>query len=117
MILIQKIIGLFVFIGTIVLLGFGKSIILLLDIPSILWLIGSTIGLTLLNGTESLKQNFIIAGWLGFLLGFILMLSGHQEPNSFEIESFLGVIQIALIAPFYGHVFAIIVPPFVKKTA
>ena len=97
------------------------------DWKSILFVISVGLGITfmrehLVNETEYanlLKENFILAGWLGFFIGFILFLHGCAEmlQSSMTLindDIFLGL-AYSLLPIMYGYNYGYICEAVLKK--
>jgi flagellar motor component MotA len=67
------------------------------------------------NGNELLKiikENLIVAGWMGVLLGSIVMLTGFGDGGTDALGMGLSA---ALISPLYGYILGYIIEAFFEK--
>ena len=67
------------------------------------------------NGNELLKiikENLILAGWMGFLVGIIIMLSVFGGDNMDALGSGASA---ALITPLYGYILGYLIEAFFEK--
>ena len=96
--------------------GFG----MFLSIPSFIFVIGVGVGLTFMRKHtfkdaelgKSLRNDFALAGWLGFVVGSILIFGG----NSGSITDIPSYYFSAAIIPFlYGHVVGAIAEAFMTS--
>ena len=90
-----------------------------LSIPSFVFVLGFGIGInkmrkhTIKGGTlgKALREDFILAGWLGLLVGFVLIAAGYSKG---EIDNLGGGIAAATITVLYGYFMGIIAESFIK---
>jgi len=90
-----------------------------LSIPSFVFVLGFGIGInkmrkhTIKGGTlgKALREDFILAGWLGLLVGFVLIAAGYSKG---EIDNLSGGIAAATITVLYGYFMGIIAESFIK---
>ena len=61
-----------------------------------------------------LKENLILSGWLGLIVGFILMASNMANANDYSISTFVNGLGAAQLTVFYGYVFGNIISVFVE---
>ena len=96
--------------------GFG----MFLSIPSFIFVIGVGGGLnymrkhTFRNGEigKSLRNDFALAGWLGFIVGLVLAFGG----NSYSITDIPSTyISAAIIPVLYGYVIGSITDAFITN--
>ena len=60
---------------------------------------------------KALKKDFILAGWLGLLIGFILMAAGYSQGG---VDNLGGGIAAASITVLYGYIMGVIAESFMK---
>ena len=90
-----------------------------LSIPSFVFVLGFGIGInkmrkhTIKGGKlgKALREDFILAGWLGLLVGFVLIAAGYSKG---EIDNLGGGIAAATITVLYGYFMGIIAESFIK---
>ena len=90
-----------------------------LSIPSFVFVLGFGIGInkmrkhTIKGGTlgKALREDFILAGWLGLLVGFVLIAAGYSKG---EIDNLGGGVAAATITVLYGYFMGIIADSFIK---
>ena len=100
--------------------GAPGGFFIFLSLPSFVFVIGVGGGLTFMrkhtiedeNLGKSLRSDLILAGWLGFLTGLILMLAGFSEGN---IDNFSGGFAAAAITILYGYYIGAIAEAFMTK--
>ena len=61
---------------------------------------------------ESLKTDLILAGWLGLIVGLVLMASSMTNSGDFSIATFLNGLGAAQLTVLYGYVIGNIVSVF-----
>ena len=61
---------------------------------------------------ESLKTNFILAGWLGLIVGLVLMASSMTNNNDYSIGTFLNGLGAAQLTVLYGYILGNIISVF-----
>ena len=91
-----------------------------MSLPSFLFVIGVGGGLTYMRKHamnnedlgKSLRSDLILAGWLGFLVGLILLLAGFSQG---EIDYFAGGFGAAIISILYGYYMGAIAEAFMTK--
>ena len=96
--------------------GFGQFV----SIPSFILVFGVGIGFTIMRKHtvkenelgKALKEDFILAGWLGVVIGIILMAVGYSTG---EADNIGGGTAAALITVLYGYFMGIIAESFVKS--
>ena len=99
--------------------GASGSLGMFLSLPSFVFVLGFGIGTfkmrkhTIKEGKlgKALKRDFILAGWLGLLIGFILMAAGYSQGG---VDNFGGGIAAALITVLYGYIMGVIAESFMK---
>ena len=62
-----------------------------------------------------LKNELILAGWLGFLIGLVLTFEGMQEWWVKSLFDLGPSIAAAAIAPYYGYLCGTIIEAFFTK--
>lgn len=62
---------------------------------------------------ESLKNDFILAGWLGLIVGLVLMASSMTNGNEYGIATFISGLGAAQLTVLYGYILGNIVSVFV----
>ena len=90
-----------------------------LSAPSLVFVLGFGIGInkmrrhTIKKGKLgiSLREDFILSGWLGLLVGFILITGGYREGAS----NLGGGMAAASITVLYGYFMGIIAESYVKS--
>ena len=90
-----------------------------LSIPSFVFVLGFGIGInkmrkhTIKGGKlgKALREDFILAGWLGLLVGLVLIAAGYSKG---EIDNLGGGIAAATITVLYGYFMGIIAESFIK---
>ena len=61
-----------------------------------------------------LKENLILSGWLGLVVGLILMASNMANTNDYSISTFVSGLGAAQLTVLYGYVFGNIISVFVE---
>ena len=61
---------------------------------------------------KSLKTDLILAGWLGLIVGLVLMVSSMTNSGDFSIATFLNGLGAAQLTVLYGYVIGNIVSVF-----
>jgi len=100
--------------------GAAGSFMNFISLPSFVFVIGVGGGLTFMrNHTinnedlgKSLRSDFILAGWLGFLIGLILLLADFSQE---EINYFAGDLGAAIVTILYGYYMGAIAEAFMTK--
>ena len=100
--------------------GAPGGFFIFLSLPSFVFVIGVGGGLTIMrkhtiedkNLGKSLSSDLILAGWLGFLTGLILMFAGFSGGN---IDNFAGGFAAAAITILYGYYMGAIAEAFMTK--
>lgn len=100
--------------------GAAGSFMNFMSLPSFLFVIGVGGGLTYMRKHtmnnedlgKSLRSDLILAGWLGFLVGLILLLAGFSQG---EIDYFAGGFGAAIISILYGYYMGAIAEAFMTK--
>ena len=90
-----------------------------LSLPTFVFVVGVGYGFTymrtdLLKGNEIVKayrSNFILAGWLGFIVGIILMGAGSDSISDMPAIGF----SAATVSVLYGYVIGVIAETFLNK--
>jgi flagellar motor component MotA len=119
----NKIIGLVIVIVTLAIVlivvasDSGLNMGMFISPISFILVIGIASGLTLMKKDTQdeglfpvFKHNLIFSGYIGTLIGLILVFNGHQE--SIGIEIMLRGISASLITLLYGYFLAYILEPF-----
>ena len=96
--------------------GFGTF----LSAPSFVFVIGVGGGLNYMRKHtikdeklgKSLRSDLTLAGWLGFLIGLILMLAGFSVG---QVDNFAGGFAAASITILYGYFMGAIAEAFLTK--
>ena len=117
----NKIIGLLVmimvFIGAIIIAG--GNLMAFASLPSLVFVIGVGGGFTIMR-KHNIKENelgsalnddFVLAGWLGILVGMVLNFSNFTG----ESVSLGNGVAAALITPIYGYIYGKIAIAFFNK--
>tara|TARA_A100001011_G_scaffold390058_1_gene472718 strand:+ start:58 stop:444 length:387 start_codon:yes stop_codon:yes gene_type:complete len=83
-----------------------------IDLPAFLIVAGLAFFYSLASGGDFLEriENFgfgaVRAGWIGLLIGLVLIFKAHSnDPN---LENMLPAFAVAFLTPFYGYVFQFI---------
>ena len=100
--------------------GAAGSFMNFISLPSFVFVIGVGGGLTFMRKHtinnedlgKSLRSDFILAGWLGFLIGLILLLAGFSQE---EINYFVGDVGAAIVTILYGYYMGAITEAFMRK--
>ena len=100
--------------------GAAGSFMNFISLPSFVFVIGVGGGLTFMRKHtinnedlgKSLRSDFILAGWLGFLIGLILLLAGFSQE---EINYFVGDLGAAIVTILYGYYMGAIAEAFMTK--
>ena len=100
--------------------GAPGGFFIFLSLPSFVFVIGVGGGLTFMrkhtiedeNLGKSLRSDLTLAGWLGFLIGLILMFAGFSEGN---IENYAGGFAAAAVTILYGYYMGAIAEAFMTK--
>ncbi len=90
-----------------------------LSVPSFVFVLGFGIGInkmrkhTIKEGKlgKSLREDFILAGWLGLLVGFVLIAGDYSGG---EVNNLGGGMAAASITVLYGYFMGIIAESFIK---
>ena len=61
---------------------------------------------------QSLKADFILAGWLGLIVGLVLMASSMTNSGDYSIATFLNGLGAAQLTVLYGYIIGNIVSVF-----
>ena len=88
--------------------GAAGSFMNFMSLPSFFFVIGVGGGLTFMRKRtinnedlgKSLRFDFILAGWLGFLIGLILLLAGFSQGEIIYLSGGLGA---AIVTILYGY--------------
>ena len=99
--------------------GAAGSLGMFLSFPAFVFVLGFGLGInrmrkhTIKEGKlgKALKEDFILAGWLGLLIGIILMAVGYSTG---EADNIGGGTAAALITVLYGYFMGIIAESFIK---
>ena len=59
-----------------------------------------------------LRENLILSGWLGLVVGLILMASNMTNANDYSISTFVGGLGAAQLTVLYGYVLGNIISVF-----
>ena len=100
--------------------GAAGSFMNFMSLPSFLFVIGVGGGLTFMRKHtinnedlgKSLRSDFILAGWLGFLIGLILLLTGFSQGEIIYLSRGLGA---AIVTILYGYYMGAIAEAFMAK--
>ena len=100
--------------------GAAGSFMNFLSMPSFVFVVGVGGGLNYMRKHtikdkelgKSLRSDLTLAGWLGFLLGIILMLPGFSIV---ELDHFVGAIAAAAITILYGYFMGAIAEAFLTE--
>ena len=66
---------------------------------------------------KHLKREFILAGWIGFMIGLVLLFAGFSEEG-WIFTSFQKIIHFgstAIVPVYYGYIIGAMVEPFFTK--
>ena len=66
---------------------------------------------------KHLKREFILAGWIGFMIGLVLLFAGFSEEG-WMFTSFQKMIHFgspAIVPVYYGYIIGAMVEPFFTK--
>ena len=66
---------------------------------------------------KNLKKEFILAGWIGFMIGLVLLFAGLSD-ESWMFTSFQKIIHFgspAIVPVYYGYIIGAMVEPFFIK--
>ena len=61
----------------------------------------------------ALKENLILAGWLGLIVGLVLMASSMTNTNDYSISTFVSGLGAAQLTVLYGYVLGNIVSVYI----
>ena len=62
---------------------------------------------------STLKKNLILAGWLGLIVGLVLMASSMTNTNDYSISTFVSGLGAAQLTVLYGYVLGNIVSVYI----
>jgi len=99
--------------------GAAGSLGMFLSFPAFVFVLGFGLGINRMRKHtikeeklgKALKEDFILAGWLGLLIGIILMAVGYSAG---EADNIGGGTAAALITVLYGYFMGIIAESFIK---
>ena len=99
--------------------GAAGSLGMFLSFPAFVFVLGFGLGInrmrkhTIKEGKlgKALKEDFILAGWLGVVIGIILMAVGYSTGEAYNIG---GGTASALITVLYVYFMGIIAESFIK---
>ena len=99
--------------------GAAGSLGMFLNFPAFVFVLGFGLGINRMRKHtikeeklgKALKEDFILAGWLGLLIGIILMAVGYSAG---EADNIGGGTAAALITVMYGYFMGIIAESFIK---
>tara|TARA_B100002019_G_scaffold292178_1_gene314489 strand:+ start:1186 stop:1566 length:381 start_codon:yes stop_codon:yes gene_type:complete len=99
--------------------GAAGSLGMFLSFPAFVFVLGFGLGINRMRKHtikeeklgKALKEDFILAGWLGLLIGIILMAVGYSAG---EADNIGGGTAAALITVMYGYFMGIIAESFIK---
>ena len=66
---------------------------------------------------KNLKREFILAGWIGFMIGLVLLFAGFSD-EAWMFTSFQKIIHFgspAIVPVYYGYIIGAMVEPFFTK--
>ena len=66
---------------------------------------------------KHLKKEFILAGWIGFMIGLVLLFAGFSD-EAWMFTSFQKIIHFgspAIVPVYYGYIIGAMVEPFFTK--
>ena len=98
---------------------------LFLSWPSFLLVFGGGTGIILMRKHtyqdnqlgKHLKREFILAGWIGFMTGLVLLFAGFSD-EAWMFTSFQKIIHFgspAIVPVYYGYIIGAMVEPFFTK--
>ena len=98
---------------------------LFLSWPSFLLVFGGGAGIILMRKHtyqdnqlgKQLKREFILAGWIGFMIGLVLLFAGFSD-EAWMFTSFQKIIHFgspAIVPVYYGYIIGAMVEPFFTK--
>ena len=98
---------------------------LFLSWPSFLLVFGGGTGIILMRKHtyqdnqlgKHLKREFILAGWIGFMIGLVLLFAGFSD-EAWMFTSFQKIIHFgspAIVPVYYGYIIGAMVEPFFTK--
>ena len=98
---------------------------LFLSWPSFLLVFGGGTGIILMRKHtyqdnqlgKNLKREFILAGWIGFMIGLVLLFAGFSD-EAWMFTSFQKMIHFgspAIVPVYYGYIIGAMVEPFFTK--
>ena len=98
---------------------------LFLSWPSFLLVFGGGTGIILMRKHtyqdnqlgKHLKREFILAGWIGFMIGLVLLFAGFSD-EAWIFTSFQKIIHFgspAIVSVYYGYIIGAMVEPFFTK--
>ena len=98
---------------------------LFLSWPSFLLVFGGGTGIILMRKHtyqdnqlgKNLKREFILAGWIGFMIGLVLLFAGFSD-EAWMFTSFQKIIHFgspAIVPVYYGYIIGAMVEPFFTK--
>ena len=100
--------------------GAAGSLGMFLSFPAFVFVLGFGLGInrmrkhTIKEGKlgKALREDFILAGWIGLLIGIILMAVGYSKDETVNIG---GGTAAASMTVLYGYFMGIIAESFVKS--
>ena len=66
---------------------------------------------------KNLKKEFILAGWIGFMIGLVLLFAGFSD-EAWMFTSFQKIIHFgspAIVPVYYGYIIGVMVEAFFTK--
>ena len=66
---------------------------------------------------KNLKKEFILAGWIGFMIGLVLLFAGFSD-EAWIFTSFQKIIHFgspAIVSVYYGYIIGVMVEAFFTK--
>ena len=98
---------------------------LFLSWPSFLLVFGGGTGIILMRKHtyqdnqlgKNLKKEFILAGWIGFMIGLVLLFAGFSD-EAWMFTSFQKIIHFgspAIVPVYYGYIIGAMVEPFFTR--
>ena len=98
---------------------------LFLSWPSFLLVFGGGTGIILMRKHtyqdnqlgKNLKREFILAGWIGFMIGLVLLFASFSD-EAWMFTSFQKIIHFgspAIVPVYYGYIIGAMVEPFFTK--
>ncbi len=63
----------------------------------------------------ALRKDFILAGWIGFMIGIILLGLGMDSEDGRSLKNVGPGFATALVSPIYGYIWGYVIEAFITK--